>query len=167
MNMITNISSCTAFKATNATKANPSFGLAKLNETGARTADTFGFQRNEFLNDRLFEKQGLFKKAAISSELSAGKNFVDICNEYGCSPMAGANAAFIQNQILSKKGNSATKGIDQAVITQGLMKLYENNYDNPELSLKDTKALLEKVKESMAPGAYIQNIGLLEAGTDK
>lgn len=159
--MITNISSF------NTPKANPSFGFAKLNETGARTADTFGFQRNEFLNDRLFEKQGIFRKAAITSELSSGKNFVDICTEYGCSSMAGANAAFIQTQILSKKGNSATRGIDPAVVTQGLMKLYENNYDNPELPLKDTKALLEKVKESMAPGAYIQNIGLLEAGTDK
>lgn len=158
--MITNVTSFTP-------KASPSFGFAKLNETGAKTAETFGFQRNEFLNDRLFEKQGLFKKAAISRELSAGKDFVDICSEYGCSSMAGANAAFIQNQILSRKGNAATRGIDKATVTQGLMKLYENNYDNPELSLNDTKALLEKIKESMAPGAYIQNIGLLNAGADK
>lgn len=158
--MITNIASFTS-------KANPSFGLAKLNKTGEQTAEAFGFQRNDFLNDKLYEKQGLFKKAAISVELEKGKDFVDICSEYGCSSLAGANASFIQNQILSKKGISAVKKIDKDAVTEGLMKLYENNYDNPALSLKDTKALLEKVKESMAPGAYIQNIGLLDAGAEK
>ena len=74
--MISKVMVSTPLKSVNAT---PAFGLAKLNETGMRTADSFGYQRNTFLNDRLFEKQGIFKKAAISEELAAGKSFVDIC----------------------------------------------------------------------------------------
>lgn len=164
-----NAISFTANKETNmkAAKTSPSFGLAKLNETGIATADTFGFQRNEFLNNRLFEKQGIFKKPAISDELAAGKTFTDICTDYGCSTMAGANAAFIKTQILPKKGASAIKNVESQDAAKGLQKLYEHNYDNPELSIKDTRELLERVKEFMAPGAYIQNIGLLDAGTEK
>ena len=148
-------------------KSTPAFGLAKLNETGMRTADSFGYQRNTFLNDRLFEKQGIFRKAAISEELAAGKSFVDVCTEYGCSPMAGANASFIQTQILTKKGQSAIKGIDPSTVQDGLLKLYECNYDNPELPLKDTRALLDLVKDSLDPTVYVQNIGLFEVGADR
>ena len=162
--MISKIMASTPLKSVNST---PAFGLAKLNERGKVTADSFGYQRNQFLNDRLFEKQGLFKKAAISQELAAGKTFMDICTEYGCSPMAGANASFIETQILTRKGESAIKGIDPAAVQEGLMKLYDHNYDNPELSLNSTKALLDKIKDSLDPTIYVQNIGMFEVGADK
>ena len=156
-----------AINAKKTINATPAFGLAKLNETGARTADSFGYQRNGFLNDRLFEKQGIFKKAAIAKELTEGKSFTDICTDYGCTAIGSANAKFIQTQILSKKGQAAVKNLSKDQVQAGLQKLYEHNYDNPELSTAETKALLNSIKESLDPITYVQNVGMLDVGTDK
>ncbi len=149
-------------------KTTPAFGMAKLNERGVQTADSFGWTRNEFINARLFEKQGFFSKPAILSELSETKPFPQLCIEYGCSNNSKANAEFIRTQILPKKAQKGIKaGVDPTLVSQGLSRLYESNYDNPELSLQETKALLELVKGDMPDTEYVKNIGFFEVGADK
>lgn len=145
----------------------PSFGFAKLNDIGRATADSFGYQHNEFLDVALFRKQGIFKKSALSSKLSDGEKFSDICKTYGCTNNSKTNAEFINSQILSSKSSSALKKLNSDELKTGLSLLYMSNYDNPELSLNETKALLQMLRESLEPGEYIKHIGLLEAGTIK
>lgn len=145
----------------------PSFGLAKLNDLGRKTADSFGYQNNEFLNADMFRKQGFFQKSQLTRELAAGSDFVDICRQYGCTNNAKTNAEFIENQVLTSKSDAALKRIDSDKQHEGLFKLYLHNYDNPELSLRATKGLLDKIKASMAPEEYVKNVGILEAGTKK
>ncbi len=143
----------------------PSFGFAKLNDLGRTTADSFGYQNNQFLNADMFRKQGLFHKSQLAKELERGADFVDICTTYGCSNNSKTNSEFIENQILSSKSDSALKRVNPDSKKEGFMKLYLHNYDNPELSLRTTRILLEKVKDSFSPEEYVKHIGILEAGT--
>ncbi len=145
----------------------PSFGFARLNDKGRATAQVFGLPSNLFLNDDLFRKQGLFEKPAIASELSSGKKFLQICEEYGCSPQGSSNVSFITSQILSKKGGRVIKKIPADELQKGFVALYNANYDNPQLSNKTTRELLEKIKDYMAPEEYVKQVGLLDCGTHK
>ena len=145
----------------------PSFGFARLNNKGRETAQVFGLPSNNFLNDDLFQRQGLFKKSALESALESGKKFTQICDEYGCGQLGGANASFIEAQILSRKGANALKRIPADELQKGFLALYTANYDNPQLSKKTTRELLEKIKDYMAPEEYVKNVGLLDCGTEK
>lgn len=161
--MITNVSTPMVSK----NLSNPSFGLAKLNTLGRTTADSFGYQNNQFLNSDMFKKQGIFQKSQLTQALAEDADFVQLCTTYGCSNNAKTNAEFIQNQILSSKSDSAMKKVDSEELNEGLLKLYWHNYDNPQLSLKSTKELLEKAKSAIAPEEYVKNVGLLQAGSKK
>ena len=134
---------------------------------GRTTADSFGYQNNHFLNADMFRKQGFFQKSQLSRELAAGTDFVDICTQYGCTNNSKTNAEFIENQVLSSKSDSALKKMDPDKQHDGLLKLYLYNYDNPELSLRATKGLLEKIKGSISHEEYIKHVGIVEAGTKK
>ncbi len=147
--------------------ATPSFGFAKLNDIGRTTADSFGYQHNEFLDASMFRKQGIFKKSVLSTRLTEGESFSDICETYGCTNNAKTNAEFINNQILSSKSSSALRRLNDDELRAGLSLLYKCNYDNPELSLRETKALLEMLREFLEPEEYIKQVGLLEAGTQR
>ncbi len=144
----------------------PAFGMARLNNTGRNAAQNFGMPENDFLNGDLYRRQGLFKKSAMSIELAQGRNFVDLCKEYGCTNIGKANAEFIETQILSGKSDRAIKSVSQGDLQTGFLALYHSNYDNPDLSLKSTKSLLKKIKDYIAPEEYIKNIGLLSEGAE-
>ncbi len=164
--MITNVSMPITSKNVSLHSA-PSFGFAKLNEVGRASADSFEYRKNDFLNGELFKKQGFFKQSALRKALLDGDSgFSQLCTDYGCTNNPKANADFIVNQILSSKSSTALRNIDENEKTSGLLKLYTYNYDNPQLSLADTKKLLELAKDSMAAEDYIKNVGILQAGTD-
>ena len=59
----------------------PAFGFAKLNETGRATADSFGYQNNDFLNENLFKRQRFFEKSALTTELNNGSDFDTIFHD--------------------------------------------------------------------------------------
>ena len=145
----------------------PSFGFARLNEYGRTTADSFNYTHNTFLHQDMFRRQGIFRKSAIEKELD-NLDFDEICTKYGCTENGAENAAFIKSQILSKKGQKAYEFlVTKEERDRGLRALYSANYDNPDLTLNDTKELLELAKTSMDNDEYIKNVGLLEAGTVK
>ncbi len=149
-------------------KSMPSFGFAKLNNLGRQSADSFGYQHNKFLNSEMFKRTGFFqRKTFLASQLDKGADFVSICTDYGCSENSKANAEFIVNQILSEKSASSMAKLEEEVRAEGLIKLYNSNYDNPDLDLKHTKALLSMISELIDPNDYVKNVGLLEAGADK
>lgn len=152
-----------------AKKAVPSFGMARLNDLGRESADSFGYTQNEFLNADMFKKNGLFKKESLlSKELrKTGTTFQAVCEEYGCSNNAKTNAEFIVNQILSPKSSKALSQLSDEDYSNGLMVLYQTNYDNPELSTKHTKELLDMLKDFMQVEDYIKNVGILAEGADK
>ncbi len=147
-------------------KCNPSFGMAQLNDFGKQVAKELEQPRNKYLNQKMYEKQGWREPAAIQVELQKGKgNFSEICEKYGCTNNAKANADFIRNQVLSKKGYEATKKVDELEYYNGLNALYTANYDNPELSSLHTTALLKQLKGTIPNEKYIQQVGLLSEGT--
>ena len=149
-------------------KSTPAFGFAKLNETGRATADSFGYQNNSFLNENLFKRQGIFeRKSALTTELNNGADFQTLCTDYGCSKNGKANAEFIRTQILSPKSAAALKGLSEDSRNAGLRLLFENNYDNPELSKKETDDLLELVKPSIENTEYVKYAGLIKVGADR
>ena len=147
--------------------SSPSFGFAKLNGKGRETAQVFGLPSNDFLNDDMFQKQGLFKKSALARELTSGSKFSQICEDYGCSELGSSNASFIKTQILSKKGKNALKNVPADELQKGFIALYTANYDNPQLSNRTTRELLEIIKDYMAAEEYVKHVGLLDCGTDK
>lgn len=167
--MITNISpSVQNVKSiNNTTKSTPSFGFARLNSLGRESADTFGYQNNSFLNSDMFRKQGLFRRSTLSTMLSKGENFKDLCSAYGCSKNAKTNAEFITTQILSGKSREAIQKLPKEDVEEGLTNLYFSNYDNPELNLKQTKDLLNFVKEYITPEDFIKHAGILAEGAER
>lgn len=150
-------------------KVAPSFGFAKLNEIGRESADSFELQQNTFLDSSMFKKESFFALGpAILIKLKSGQNFNDICRDYGCSKNAKTNAQFIKTQIINKSANCKfPKYVDEETLADSLLSLYEHNYDNPDLSAKDTRRLLDMCKGSMETSEYVQNVGLLQAGTKK
>ena len=149
-------------------KSTPAFGLAKLNEKGREIADTFGYRNNSFLNENLFKRQGfLERKSALTTELNNGADFQTLCTDYGCTHNGKANAEFIRTQILSPKSAAALKGLSDDSRNAGFKSLFENNYDNPELTKKETDALLGLISESIEPTQYAQYAGLIKVGADK
>ena len=144
-----------------------SFGLARLNDIGRQSADTFEMQQNTFLDSAMFKKESFLSGGpAILSKLKEGESFSELCKDYGCSKNAKSNAQFIKTQIINNSANRHFhKYLDEETITKGLLSLYEHNYDNPELSLKDTKKLLDLASSAMSMPEYVQNVGLLEVGT--
>ncbi len=145
----------------------PSFGFAMLNERGRIAADSFDMKSNNFLNGDLFKRQKPFKESALETELKAGKDFKEICSVYGCSDIGLANAKFIQNQLLTSRSKKIIESLPKEDARRGLLRLYYNNYDNADLSKSDTSKLLNMIKEYIAPEVYIQNVGLINAGTGK
>ena len=149
-------------------ESTPAFGFAKLNDTGRQIADSFGYTQHSYLNENLFKRQGLFeKKSALTTELNNGADFQTLCTVYGCSNNGKANAEFIRTQILSSKSASALKGLSADSRNAGLKSLFENNYDNPELTKKETDALLELISKSIEATEYAQYAGLIKVGADK
>lgn len=157
----------------------PSFGFAKLSEVGRKSSDSFGYQQNEFIDSCMFDKQKGLKMTALSKKISdggvgpTGEKFTEICTTYGCTNNAKSNADFIKNQILSKKAQKDLSRLikihtlPEAAYGKGLEKLYIHNYDNPDLSYKETKALLEMQKDTMDSADYVKHIGILETGIKK
>lgn len=150
-------------------QSSPSFGFAKLNELGRESADSFEMQENTFLDPSMFKKASFFASGpAILGKLKNGENFTDICRDYGCSKNAKTNAEFIKTQIINRGANYYFhKYVEEEELSDALLSLYEYNYDNPELSTKDTRKLLELSRYSMESSEYIQNVGLLQVGTKK
>ncbi len=165
--MITRISAPVAYTKSIQANSTPAFGFAKLNETGRATADTFGYENHEFLNENLFKRQGFFAKSALAFELSNGADFMTLCKDYGCTKNGKSNAEFIRTQILFKKSNFAIARVDEDERTNALKTLLFANYDNPELTKKETDDLLEIVKESIDNTEYVKMAGLIKVGADK
>ena len=151
----------------NSVKLSPSFGLAKLNEKGRETADSFGYANNEFLNEALFKRHGFLSKPALVKELNNGADFSTLCKDYGCSKNGKANAEFIRTQILPKKSQASINAIEPSTRASALIELFKSNYDNPELSASETDALLELIKDDIQNTEYAQYAGLIKIGTEK
>lgn len=146
----------------------PAFGMARLTDKGRDAADSFGYTHNTYNNSALYQKTGLFKKPAIVQELTKGVPFVQICADYGCTPNGKGNAEFIRTQILPNKAQKVLSSkVDSEALANGLVKLYEFNYDNPDLNLDETMQLLKIVQPHIDPGEFTKNIGLLTEGAKK
>ena len=146
----------------------PAFGMARLTDKGRDAADSFGYTHNTYNNSALYQKTGFFKKPAILQELALGIPFSDICENYGCTPYGKGNAEFIRTQILPNKAQKALASkVEAQDLENGLVNLYEFNYDNPDLSLDETMQLLKIVQPYIDPGEFTKNIGLLTEGAVK
>ena len=146
-------------------ESTPAFGFAKLNDTGRQIADSFGYPQHSYLKEDLFKRQGFFERnSALTTALNNGADFQTLCTDYGCSKNGKANAEFIRTQILSPKSASALKGLSEDSRSAGLKSLFENNYDNPELTKKETDALLGLISERIEPTQYAQYAGLIKVG---
>ena len=163
--MITSVSLPIAPKAA-PQKSTPSFGFAKLNDLGRQSADSFGYQQNYFVDSNMFNKPGFFqRKSLLASKIDEGCDFVGLCKAYGCTQNPKANAEFIVNQVLSPKSASSINNQEEKQMADGLIALYNGNYDNPDLDLKHTKALLGMISELIQPEEYVKNVGILDVGS--
>lgn len=157
-----------ATKVLGSKQTSPAFGMARLTDKGRAAADSFGYTSNLYNNSDLYQKPGLFRKPAIIHELASGALFTQICNDYGCTPNGKGNAEFIRTQILPNKAQKALASkVGQDELANGLVKLYECNYDNPDLNLDETMQLLKIVQPHIDPGEFTKNIGLLTEGAKK
>ena len=167
--------SVSQFTKLNAVKLTPSFGQAKFNESARNLADSFEKSDNSYLDPAVYKKSFL-GRLALSKKLDAGEGFQELCFDYGCTLNPKANAKFIRNHIFGWNTRDyffARHEVGSREYAESLIMLYNLNYDNPELSVKETKKLLAAAKDAsddclylrnrMTDEDYLKNLGLLDA----
>ena len=142
------------------------FGMARLNQEGREGAKSCGYQKHEFLDQKMFKRPGIFaEKSRLAEKLEKHANFVTLCEQYGCTKDGLNNANFINNQIFHQKSKQALENIPKDTYKDGMLKLYYTNFDNPNLSVDATSALLETVKDFISLDEYFSASGILQSGT--
>ena len=157
----------------------PAFGQAKFTEQSRKSADSFEMSSNDFIDPSVYKK-GFLGRLALSKKLDAGVSFQDLCFDYGCTSNPKSNAQFIKNHILgwnTPEYFAARHEVGLREFAESLIMLYNLNYDNPELSVKETKKLLLAAKAAsddslyvrnrITDEIYIKNLGLLDSSTQR
>ena len=165
--MITSVS-MNSINRYNNIKANnvPSFSMARLTAEGREGAKLCGYQKHEFLDQRMFRRPSIFdSKSRLAEKLEKHADFAALCEIYGCTKDGLNNAYFIENQVFHKKSAAAIANVPEDTYKEGMKKLYYMNFDNPNLSVQTTRKLLESVKDFISLDEYYRASGILESGT--
>ena len=161
---------------------NISFGMAKFTDKGYQLAklhsDIYDSLKepNTTLNPEFFKKPSLLGKAPFTkyfiaktsvnnrqSTMEVAQTIIDCAatnNQF-------ANSCFIQQLLATEKQIHSSSDETKQIIGKAINDVFKKNWDNPELSQKDTFRLLELAKYGMNDKAYISHNGVLVASESK
>ena len=155
----------------------PSFGMAKLTSKGRVAAKAFVSELPKFYDATVYQKKNILGK--LLSEVSKGSaepGAIDAFFKQAQTPYATLNQQFVDKQILTLRGKRAIKkflGNDHAraakaladnqekvyessLTTKGgelvdsIISVFDRNINNPEISAKKGKGMLDLVKRYIA-----------------
>ena len=166
----------------NIEKNEVSFGMAKFTDKGYHLASLHSdiydalSAPNENLPIDFFKPKKLFRKSPFtkyyiektaSNDQNSINEVAQMIVNCGTGVNAVTNACFISQLLDTEKfihsANSETKNIIGPAINEVLKK----NWDNPELSKKDTFRLLELAQYGMDERAYVSLNGVIQASDMK
>ena len=159
---------------------NVSFGMAEFSPQGKKYADEVKAGTWNTYNDECFyKKTSIFGKpeftkyleckVPLKSEITPD-GLQDACTTieiHGTGTNAGTNARFTKQLIHPKTQKhieklSALKPAACDEIVSAERKVFDANWDNPELTKGETRKLLDAVQSTMAPEEYIKLTGVIE-----
>lgn len=160
---------------------NISFGMAQFSKKGyalaSKHADIYEAlsNPNKFQNPEFFKAKPLFFKSPFTKYFLAktrdGKTGVDEVADTiikcGATDNSHTNACFIKQLVSTEKYIHSASDDTKSVIGIAANEVFKKNWDNPELSKKDTLRLLEIAKYGMEDRAYISLNGAIHASDVK
>lgn len=164
---------------------NVSFGMAKVSKKGAENAkNVLDIKTNYYNDSKLYENPSFsittpallsyINKTGDAGREKAQKTIL----RHGNSNCADKNAAFITGQLLKPKTQDYIKSLARQGSSPADRKYYNElidteeailfrNWDNPKLSLKDTRKLLDAVAPKYSAKEYAMWQGILDQASVK
>ena len=156
----------------------PSFGMAKFSEGGYQIAqnckDIYAPLENptDYQNPDFFKKKPLFRKAPFAKyfrnmvvkngseeSINQVKESIETC---GTTNNAFTNSRFIKQLATVQKPFSKLTDETKTTLSESIEKVLKLNWDNPLISKKETKSLIEMSKETLGDGAFLTLLGLID-----
>lgn len=173
--------SLTISPVNNGNNNNVSFKMAKFSKKGydlaSKHSDIYEALSapNKFQNPDFFKAKPLFFKAPFTkyyiSKINGGKSAVnevaDTIIKCGATDNSHTNASFIKQLTATEKYIRSSSDDTKSVIGNAANEVFKKNWDNPELSKKETLRLLEIAKYGMDDRAYISLNGAIHASDIK
>lgn len=157
--------------------AAPSFGMAKFSEKGRALATSCGdvysplASANNYENSDFCKKKGFgtapFTKF-VKETLKAGSGAEQIgkittaIEKCGTTDNGITNANFAKQLVATKHVFEKLPEEPKKTVATSTLKVFDKNFDNPELSKKETLQLLEMSKPALDDKQYIMLTGVLE-----
>ncbi len=166
--------------------SNVSFGMAKFSREGKRLAEAAGAgDFNEYNNDKFYSKHTVIKPEFLKfaeSKVPVKKKGIkkeqvqtvaDSMVQHGTSGIDYVDALFIKNQALNRQTQvylsklAARNPEAYSSFVDAEKELFEANWNNPKLSKKDTKRLLQAIRPKMSDADYVRWSGIIDQSDAK
>lgn len=157
--------------------ASTSFGLAKFSDKGralaASCCDVYtplstanNYEYSEFSKKKGFGPAPFTKFVKETIKAGSGeeqiRKITTAIKKCGTTDNAVTNANFIKQLVSAKPVIDKLPDAAKAQIAETTVVVFDKNYDNPELSKKDTVQLLEISKPAVDDKQYIMLSGVLQ-----
>lgn len=164
-----------------------SFGMARFSQRGLEYASTLSDvyeplgSPNQYKNCEFFDKKGKFKKAPFTKyvqdkfsykkkdlksqreeDTQSAMDIASIIEECSTTKNPRVNSLFIQQLIATKSYFEKLDEQSQNIIAQSCERALASNWNNSDVSDKDTKVLLEMAKPALDDRKYTVLCGVLQ-----
>jgi len=157
----------------NQNSKNVSFGMAKFTNRGLELAKSCSDIYQKLDTPNVFKNGDFFKSYIFTSpfekfvkrnnKTSAGiKEIADTIEICGATQNSHTNAKFIKQLLSSKKTISKINDDDQRIIAGAIKEVFNNNWDNPEISKKNTYKLLDMCQKAIQDKEYTTLSGVIQ-----
>lgn len=151
---------------------NKSFGMARFTEKGYQLASLHADiykelgQPNNFQNPEFFKKVPFLQKAPftkyfLANSKRAPQDVAETIVKCGATDNIASNAMFINQLLATEKYIHSSDENGKKIISDAVNEVFKKNWDNPEVSQKDTFRLLELAKYSIDEKAYVSICGVI------
>lgn len=159
-------------------KNNVAFGMAKFSEKGyemaGQHADIYeslakpnNFQNPDFFKPKFLFFKTPFTKYYIQNAASKPDEVANTIIQCGTCDNSNTNAKFIKQLISTEKYIHSSSDDTKLKIGTAANEVFKKNWDNPEISKKETLQLLEIAKYGMDDRTYISLNGAIHASDAK
>ncbi len=161
---------------------NVSFGMAKFSDKGLRFArscsdvfERFGDEQKTYLNPEFIRKLRPLEEAPferyikmmipISSEEANPNDTREVAQiiiSHGTTDNQTTNANFVKQLLRGRGFIDVANDRTRKELSSAVLKVFEKNWDNPQLSKKQTLALLETAKYAMDDKQYAVALAVIQ-----
>lgn len=174
------------FQSASYAQNQPSFGMAKLTRRGEEVAKRFIGELPQYAKQEVYVKKNVLKGIIKESQKSGlDPRRISCFFSYGSTQFGDKNAQFVQKQLLPRTGTSTIKSFLAAdhrqavamlenpkapanaltesgtVLVDSIKEVFDRNINNPQLSSKKGKKVLDIIKNYLSPEEFAERLAVL------